>query len=254
MRKILPAIALIFAVALYAADFWKAKDPSQWTDEEVAKMLTKSPWARVVSLQVIGMPGGVGGEAGGGGGGGGRSGRSGGGGGMGDAMPSGMSTPPITVRWESSAPVRAAQERRKYAHSAEITEWSKENFVVSLTGFRPRPARPGGPPEGSRSGGGVGEPQGDPRGGMRRAGGAPDSDTPDFRGAMIRHDNKQSFPVDRTMIIRTARGPELYLLFSRKNEIASATKEIIIDFSIGTTKVQAKFKIKDMEYRGKLEF
>lgn len=56
MRKILPALALMFAVALFAADFWKAKDPSQWTEEEVAKMLTKSPWARTVSLQVIGMP------------------------------------------------------------------------------------------------------------------------------------------------------------------------------------------------------
>lgn len=66
-----------------------------------------------------------------------------------------------------------------------------------------------------------------------------------------RHDNIKSFPVDRTMIIRTARGPEVYLLFSRKNEIAPATKEIIIDFSIGPTKVQAK--VKDLEYRSKLE-
>jgi len=256
MRRFLPAVAFIFAILLYGADFWKTKDPAQWSDEEVSRMLAKSPWARAVSLQTPmamqggGGAGGMGGETGVGetGGGGGRG---GGRGGMADGIPLGATMPPITVRWESAAPVRAARERQKFAHMAEIVGWSKENYVASLTGFQPGGGRRSGVPEGSRSQ--RGEAQGESRGGAQRSGTNPNSDVSNFRGAAIRHDNKQTYQLDRTMIIRTEQGPELYLLFSRKNAIASTTKEIIIDFAIGTGKVQAKFKVKDLEYRGKLD-
>ena len=33
------------AVALLASDFWKTKDYTQWSSEEVTKVLTDSPWA-----------------------------------------------------------------------------------------------------------------------------------------------------------------------------------------------------------------
>ena len=55
------------------------------------------------------------------------------------------------------------------------------------------------------------------------------------------------------MVIRTAQGPGFYLLFSRKNEIAATTREIIIEFGTDNRKVEAKFKVKDLEYRGKLD-
>src|ERR1700691_4314639 len=38
------------AVALFAADFWKTKDYTQWSSEEVTKVLTDSPWAKEISV------------------------------------------------------------------------------------------------------------------------------------------------------------------------------------------------------------
>jgi len=88
---------------------------------------------------------------------------------------------------------------------------------------------------------------------MQRGGLRPDPDLPNFRGTVIRHDKKQSFQVDRTMVIRTEQGPGINLLSSRNNAIAPTTKEIIIDFVVGATKVQAILKVKSLEYRGKLD-
>lgn len=75
------ALLLAFVLGLYAEDFWKTKPYTEWTEKEIKRVLTNSPWAKEVSAP---MPGGSGGGAGGGGGrGGGRKGGGGGGGGMG---------------------------------------------------------------------------------------------------------------------------------------------------------------------------
>ena len=39
------------ALVLFAADFWKTKDASQWTSEEINKVLSDSPWARGKTVQ-----------------------------------------------------------------------------------------------------------------------------------------------------------------------------------------------------------
>ena len=39
------------AVMLFAADFWKTKDASQWTDDEISKVLSDSPWAKAKTVQ-----------------------------------------------------------------------------------------------------------------------------------------------------------------------------------------------------------
>jgi hypothetical protein len=119
------------------SDFWNKKPPSQWTSEEVDRLITKSPWAKEVKAQYApgqtpnnggGYPGG--GNSGGGypGGGypGGRPrmgglgipgiggiGFPGGGGGRprnGGGSQRGSQTSPYqgTVRWESALPVQDA--------------------------------------------------------------------------------------------------------------------------------------------------
>lgn len=242
--------------ALGIADFWKTKEPSQWSDDEAAKMLMKSPWAKSVSTQTVTAGssgrGDMGGGMEGGGGAGGRGGM-GGGGGMGGVMASGPTSPPIIVRWESSAPVKAANARKQFAHSAEIAQWAQDNYVVSLTGFVTRAARRGAPPGEAGPGARGAQKQGDPRSGAPPAGANPNADLPNFRGAVIRHGDKQVFPVDKIMVIRTAQGPGLYLLFSRTNAITSGTKEVTIEFTIDRVTTKTKFKVKDMEYRGQLE-
>ena len=109
MKKsiLLALLVLLGSAGLRAADFWEKKEYKQWKPKDVHKMLTKSPWARNVSLDPMRMRRGGfgdieggptqdpsarrgdpdqsrGGEGGGGGGGGG-----GGLGGGGDSPPSG---------------------------------------------------------------------------------------------------------------------------------------------------------------------
>ena len=40
----------VCAVALSAADAWKGKDYTQWSDDEIYKVLNESPWAKVVTV------------------------------------------------------------------------------------------------------------------------------------------------------------------------------------------------------------
>src|SRR5271155_1926639 len=44
----------VFGIRLYGADtdFWNRKGPSEWTDEEIQRLLTKSPWAKQASTIV----------------------------------------------------------------------------------------------------------------------------------------------------------------------------------------------------------
>lgn len=46
--------ALTFSV--WAIDFWEKKKFTQWSDKEVTKILTKSPWARSLSIAVARIP------------------------------------------------------------------------------------------------------------------------------------------------------------------------------------------------------
>src|SRR5260370_42295665 len=79
---------LACAVALFASDFWKTKDYTQWTSEEVNKVLTDSPWAKQMTVNAgqTGM-----GQRRGSGGGSGRGGSMGGSGRGGIWVPTGGS-------------------------------------------------------------------------------------------------------------------------------------------------------------------
>jgi hypothetical protein len=117
-------------------EFWDKKPPSEWTNVEIDRLLTKSPWAKEVNATYApgysgggqsgpgGYPGGSGTGYPGGGGqprGGGIGGLSipgiggigfprGGGGGRGGGQPRGGQGSAFhgTVRWESAAPIRDA--------------------------------------------------------------------------------------------------------------------------------------------------
>src|SRR5262245_17120035 len=113
---------LIAGVGL-AEDFWTKKEYMQWTDEEVRKIMTNSPWAKDVTVSApVAALGGRGQRAAGGGpsssstdvenpgGGGGRRGRGGrGGGGSGDEG-GGASEAIVTfnISWRSPVLMRRA--------------------------------------------------------------------------------------------------------------------------------------------------
>jgi len=112
------------------SDFWNKKDPSKWSQDEIDRLTTKSPWAREVTAQYApgsnnggygngspngnpnggGYPGGQGGGMprigiGGIGMGGQRRGMGGGQGRGGQGNGSNLSTYKGTVRWESAQPI-----------------------------------------------------------------------------------------------------------------------------------------------------
>ena len=48
---------LLAGTALLAADFWEEKDFTSWSDKEVRKMLTDSPWAKRANIVMGGLRG-----------------------------------------------------------------------------------------------------------------------------------------------------------------------------------------------------
>jgi hypothetical protein len=137
------------AVSLWAADFWISKPYTDWNEKDIQKMLTDSPWAHRVSVEVaggrgagapagggggrggaggIGGAGGFGGDASGGGiaessgiagGGGGRGGRGGPQGGAGDEPVTAVPAANIMIYWQSALPVKQALLKAKYG--SEVT-------------------------------------------------------------------------------------------------------------------------------------
>jgi len=126
------------------ADFWVSKPPSEWTDKDLQKLITDSPWACLVSVTDPrssggSMPsGGRGGRRGGGGGGGtgidasDSSGMGGGdmgggrGGGMGGSMQGAPPSIPVHVRWLSAKPIKIATIRARMGAEANTSPQAKE--------------------------------------------------------------------------------------------------------------------------------
>jgi hypothetical protein len=112
MKKLVASAML--AGSLWAGEFWNDKEPAQWSEKEVERILTKSPWAKQVTAamdfaKLRDRPGGMGGP------------------GLGGGPLGGIPEFIATVRWESAEPVRAAL--KKTAADAEKTH------VVSISGL-----------------------------------------------------------------------------------------------------------------------
>lgn len=251
------------ALVLFASDFWKTKDSSQWTSEEVDKVLNDSPWARGKTVQPEqsqmgrrgggmgrrggfggGFPGGGGGYPGGGGGGG-YPGSSGGGqNGDGSQQAGPMN---LTIRWDSAAPVQQALMRRGSGESDELKaakDATEKYYVISVQGLRlPRP--------------------------RNRYNDSDDSDNDDNsqRNSKNQNDALRTQLLDAAQLAPKGRssiyaqdvqfdGPGgidgVRFLFPRTNPIGAGDKEVDFILNIRRVKVEEKFKLNDMQYEGKL--
>ena len=249
------------AVALFAADFWKSKDSTQWSSDEVSKMLTDSPWAKELTVTSGqqnqqrrggrrggmggGFPGGGGGYPGGGGGypgGGGGYPSGGGGGGYGGGI-----NEKVVVRWDSALPIQQALQRQGY-HPAASDDASKDSkdkdaskpavdinqkyYVVSVLGLT-MPSRRG------------------------------DSDSSDDDRQSA--DNLRSRFLDAATLMPKSKiaiqaedvqfegrngSIAMRFLFPRTFPI-NDEKEITFQFQSQGVKFEHKFKVTDMQYQGK---
>jgi hypothetical protein len=263
------------AVMLFASDFWKTKDSSQWDSDEINKMLSDSPWAKAKTVQPqqsqtprrgygrrggFGFPGGGypgGGYPGGGGGGypgGGGGGYPNSGGSNGD--PSLNEPMNLTIRWESAAPIQQALMRQGASAADEFkaaSDASQKYYVVQVLGLR-LPAR-------SQSNRGVVDAD-DPNAGNGNDNGNQTSRNIDRQNDALRSQlldaaqlapkGKASIYAQDVQIVGPGGIDGVRFLFPRTNPIAGNDKEVEFILNIRRIKVDEKFKLNDMQYEGKL--
>jgi hypothetical protein len=228
---------LITGIAL-GEDFWVKKEYTQWTEEEVKKVMTNSPWAKDVTVSApagaLG-PGQRGPQnsnidvesgAGGGRGRGGRGARGGddaGGGGPADVLLS------LNMSWRSALPLRKAIVKSRLGGSTEVPSEAQqmlakeqEEYVVVVSGVPARIARQ------------IQDPARLNRSTLKAGKKAPIAPKAvDFQA--------------RTQTV------DFFFIFPKTEPITLEDKEVELDLKLGTMEAKRKFNLKDMVYNGKLE-
>lgn len=236
MKKSAVMLAL-FAFCLMAADFWQ-KPYTEWSEKDLNKMMTSSPWAKSVSVSMS-VPGGGGAAApppgGGGGFGGGRGGGLQGGGGSEfgpGAQGSSAPTFDIVARWQTAMPVREAFVRLKFGAEAEKSDEAKKlltqedrPYEIVLSG---------------------------PLGGFLH--GKPD-ETAKVLSEVTFLSSSRTDAMKPSQISVGKPGPSMDVLFvfPRTTPFTVDDKEVEFSTKLGTSQLKYKFKLKDMVFNGKLE-
>jgi len=271
------------AAMLFAADFWKTKDSTLWTDDEVSKILSDSPWAKAKTVQPQqsqtarrggggrrgggfgfpggglggGYPGGGGGYPGGGGGypqgGGGYPGGSGGGN---NGDPSQNEPMNLTIRWASASPIQQALMRQGASASDElkaVAASTEKYYVITVLGLRmPRPHSStvdADDPNDNDNNRNNNDDNGQ-RGGRNRGNDALRSQLLD--AAQLAPKGKSSIYAQDVQIVGPGGIDGVRFLFPRTNPISGNDKEVDFILDIRRIKVAEKFKLSDMQYEGKL--
>jgi len=223
-------------------EFWEAKAPADWTDEEKRILLGQSPWARegIAQFQVerkrerayegvarpgAGVPGARPGE---------RPGAAA------TSVPIGERPPPVPstdtgqsvqfrvlARWESATPVRLAG-------GPELPEETAKFYVIRLRGM-PLLQTP-------KSKGGESVPN--PNLGMLEA---------IEKGSRIERKDKIAIPCSHLLTGSGESATELLLFFARGTDpITVGEKAVTLESRFGPFHLSVKFPLKDMMYKGVL--
>jgi hypothetical protein len=270
------------AAMLFAADVWKTKDSSQWTDEDINKVLNESPWAKAKTVQPqqsqtqrrgmgrrgggFGFPGGGlgGGFPGGGGGypqGGGGYPQSGGGypqGGGNNGDPSQNEPMNLTIRWASAAPIQQALMRQGALAADElkaVAASTEKYYVITVLGLRmPRPhsstVDADDRDDSANNGANNNGDDNSQRRGRNQSNDALRSQLLD--AAQLAPKGKSSIYAADVQIAGPGGIDGVRFLFPRNNPISADDKEVDFILNIRRVKVEEKFKLGDMQYEGKL--
>jgi hypothetical protein len=263
MKKIAIFLTLVFGAALCAADFWQSKPFTEWSDKDVNRMVSDSPWAHRVSVPTGSAPPAIGPTGD----------RRGGvnpadpndptmpqmgparptnpgdatvggvGGGMGSGVPgsrdrdnplneqSGQSQT-LWVRWHAALPIKQALVRSKYGSEAGTSPEAKKflerpepNYLVSVSGL-PKTFLQGDVEK------------------VKQA--AKQQTSLSVKGrAPVGPTEVQFTPNDQSV--------DAFFTFPKAAPFTLDDKEIEFATKIGTLIVRYRFRLKDMVYNGKLE-
>jgi hypothetical protein len=226
-------LAISFAAALpaLAEDFWTVRHPDQWSEQEIKRMVTDSPWARELTARVKGSDALF------------ESPLS-----AGEAAPA----PRIVVRWDSAAPVAEAcakggMERYLFSCASKLLflsglsqkfeELSKEFYIVSMSnypntlGTKERDA-----PQHSDAANAALERLSDR---VRKA-------------TFLKRKGKD--PIEPARVVALPAGQALLLMvfFSRAASLTFDDGEVVFESADRTMEFKTKFNLRKMIYRGKL--
>jgi hypothetical protein len=242
----IPAMILAAALLLPAADFWTAREPGEWSEQEIKRMVTDSPWAKEANVHVKGNAGAIPGPG---------SGRAGaavpdnGPEAPVDAAGGAPAVPHIVVRWDSAVPVCEAcanggMERHLFSCTSKLLylsglsrkfeELAKEFYIVSLSNY---PWRGSGAPQHSAAANAALE-----RLGQRIQ-----------QATFLKRKGKNPVHPARVVALPAGQALLLMIFFPRTEALALDDKEVSFESADGTIEVRSKFDLRKMVYKGKLE-
>lgn len=232
MARAWPALIvyLLSASSLLPADFWHKKRFTEWTPDEIRKLLSDSPWARPVLLPVETID---------------RTSleqvrsacsscevKSGGAPVMAAGMPELAGPLRALVRWHSALPVKQALMRAKFGdevatsrEAAEFLARSETAYVVGVSGLPAHLA----PAEAAQL----------------RA------------NAFLRRKGRPLLPAVDAQVASGESSVYLLLFFPRSQDgsaaITPADGQVELQLQLGLLNLRRSFKLKDMVFEGKLE-
>lgn len=245
------------AITLFAAEGWKKREFTEWSQDDVDRILNDSPWAKETlatfeaphshsaaasgdsdggtSISYApsspinnGMPGGPG-----------HSPDTGATGPI-DAVAASMPTIRVIVRWESALPVKEALLRLKFGatppapgDAGYTLDRIEKDYVIAVAGLT-LPSSHRKPAPGVES----------PEDRMRDELLATTTLTPKGRRPILPEEVRVNPPEART---------EVLILFPRTQPIEVSDKEVTFDAQWRSLGIRKNFRLKDMMYRGKLE-
>ena len=220
------SLLVFFAVSLMAANVWQ-KPWTEWSDKDVNKVLTDSPWVKSASISMS-FPGGDQAQlsARGGGGGGRGGGPQGDGGGFG-----GGPSLQIVAHFDSALPVRQALVKRKFGAEAEksadaqkVLSEEPKSYEIVLSG--PMGMYVMGPPDAVK----------------QRL----------IEATSLSAKSGTIKPTD-VQVSKPGRQMDVLFVFPRDKPFTVDDQEVDFTTKLGTNNLKYKFKLKDMVVNGKLE-
>ena len=217
---------LLACAALVAADFWDDRDFTAWSDKEVEKMLTDSPWAKQVTIVMGSLTGGPL-----------------------PTLPSGGAIPVIpfpgcggeqfeairrakvTVAWSSALPIKQALVRQAIGLDAPIPSDSQQLlaqdepfYAVALLGLPPVFAALAGTVDALKA------------------------------ETMLKRKDKEPIAPDDIRLFQDARDQSIRVvfLFPKTDAITLDDKDVEVITKLGDVDVKKKFKLADMMFRDEL--
>ena len=257
--RCIPAIPLVVATLLPAADFWAFREPSQWSQQEIKRMVTDSPWAKDAHVTLKGDSGAMadlvkqnqrgsmdGDPSLNGGGSGGLNG--------GLAVSGAPDVPRLVVRWDSAIPVTEAcanggLEKDLFSCTSKLfylsglsrkfEDLSKEFYIVSVSNYPKMLA------------GRLAEeaPQHSPaaNAALEQMGQRIQERT------VIKRKGKSGIKPAHVVVLPAGRALLLMILFPRSDTMTVDDKEVLFELMDEAIEVEARFNLKKMVYRGQLQ-